>query len=85
MKTGAKKDGLYDGGLERWEETDDYRKRVSQIVKEATETYEVQIRQEANLFRRLWLRFRLFMEIRKKVGELSSPRNLHLNHEPPLM
>ncbi len=77
MKTKqSEQNNLVEGGRENWEGTDEFQRKVEEIVKELTAKYSPALSNERNWAKRLLIKVRLKIEIRKKIAELSSLRNL---------
>lgn len=68
---------LVEGGKEEWETTDEYRAKVNKIIKDVTDKYSPTLLNENNWVKRLLIKVRLKVEIRKRIQELSSLKNLH--------
>ena len=68
---------LIDGGKERLEQTSEFQNKVDEIRKELSEKYSLTILNEKNWIKRLLIKIRLRIEIRKRIKELSSFKNLH--------
>ncbi len=66
-------------GRENWENTNMFQKKVDEIKKMLTDKYALSILNEKSWLKRLLLKIKLQIEIRKKIEELSSLRNLHLS------
>jgi hypothetical protein len=65
-------------GKDTWESTGEYNKKVSEIKRELIDKYSHVLSSEKTWFRRLFIKLRLWMEIRKKIDDLSSWKNLHV-------
>ena len=79
MKTKVSiKSNLIDEGKANWESTDEYNKKVREISRELSEKYIPILSAEKNWFRRLIIRIRFWREKTRKINELSSWKNLHL-------
>jgi hypothetical protein len=70
---------LFDGGKDKWEQTEEYRNRSNKIVKEVTVKYSTSLTNEKNWLKRLLIKIKLKREIRTLINELSSLKNLHVN------
>ena len=68
---------LFAGGRDEWEETGEYRDKVNKIIREVTDKYSPALSNEPNWIKRIFIKLRLRNEIRKKIDELSSTKNLH--------
>lgn len=64
-------------GTNEWEVTDEYKNKVNKIITEVTDKYSAVLANETRWFKRLLIRLRRATEIRKRINELSSLRNLH--------
>ncbi len=72
---------LIEGGGEKLEQTSEFQKKVDDIKKELTDKYSLTILNEKNWIKRLLIKIRLRIEIRKKIEELISLKNLYIiNH-----
>ena len=65
-------------GKERLERTAEYEKNVAELKKEVKNTYAWRLLEERSWIKRLIIRVKIRIEIRRKIAELSSDRNLHL-------
>tara|TARA_R110000823_G_scaffold207484_1_gene338069 strand:+ start:221 stop:472 length:252 start_codon:yes stop_codon:yes gene_type:complete len=80
MKTNTKRQAsIFEGGKESWERTAEFRKNVYQLKKQLQEKYEPAFSSEKNWFNRLILKTRVWLEIRSKISEMKSGRNLHFS------
>lgn len=68
---------LIDTGMDEWEYTDEYKSKVNKIITEVTEKYSAVLASENNWFKRLIIKLRRARDIRKRINELSSLKNLH--------
>ena len=68
---------LREGGLDAWEETDEYKEKVAAITKEVRDKYSTMLTNEKSWIKRLVLKFKESGEMTKRISELSSIRNLH--------
>ena len=68
---------LREGGLDAWEETDEYKEKVAAITKEVRDKYSTMLATEKGWIKRLILKLKESKEITRKLSELSSMRNLH--------
>ncbi|MEJ1240497.1 hypothetical protein WBG78_20305 [Chryseolinea sp. T2] len=65
------------GGKGIWERTAEFNRKADEIKKEVMIQYKPMLSSETNLFKRTMIHIRIWMEIRKRINELSSTRNLH--------
>ena len=78
MKTKrAEQTNLIEGGKERLESTSQFRRKVDEIKKDVRGKYSPAILKEKNWAKRILIVFRREIEIRKRISELSSIKNLH--------
>lgn len=68
---------LTEGGRREWESTAGYAESVRKIVTEVKEKYSPTLMNEKNWRKRILISFRRWTEIKKRINELSSQRNLH--------
>jgi len=68
---------LFEGGKNEWEETDEYKEKVSKIIEEVTDRYSAILLSERNWIKRFLIKLRRKNEIGRKINELSSSKNLH--------
>lgn len=81
MKTKQPKQiNLIEDGKNEWEQTDEYKGRVSKIIKEVTDKYSSSLLTEKNWIKRLLIKLRRTIEIEQKIREVSSSKNLHTMH-----
>ena len=78
MKTNTTPNNLIDGGKDNWERTDEYNKKVNAIRRELLDKYSLVLSTEKNWFKRLFIEIRLWLELKKRIDELSSWKNLHV-------
>ena len=79
MKTNlAGQINLIDGGKENWEKTNEFKSKVNEIKKELADKYSQTLLNEKNWLKRLLIKFRIMIEMRKRIEQLSSFKNLHL-------
>ena len=76
----AGQSNLIEGGKERLENTNEFKSKVEEIKKDVRDKYSLTILNEKNWTRRMLIVIRREIEIRKKIAELSSLKNLHLGH-----
>jgi hypothetical protein len=81
MKTKrAGKTNLIEGGRERLESTNEFKRKVEEINGEVRGKYSLILLNEKNWAKRILIIVRREIEIRKRIAELSSRRNLHATH-----
>ena len=68
---------LREGGMDAWEETDEYKEKIATITKEVRDKYSTMLAMEKSWIKRLILKLKESKEIRRRISELSSLRNLH--------
>jgi hypothetical protein len=73
-----RQNNLFDKGKEAWERTDDFKKRIDKVKQALHDKYQVRLSSERNWFKRQFIKLRFLIELKKKTGEISSPKNLHL-------
>jgi hypothetical protein len=79
MKLGTdKQNNLFDGGKETWERTEEFKKRINTVRQEVRDKYQVRLDSERNWFRRQLIKLQFLMELKKRMNEISSAKNLHL-------
>jgi hypothetical protein len=72
---------LIDGGKENWEKTNEFKSKVAEIKKELEDKYSLTLLNERNWLRRLLIQVRFMVEMRKRIEQISSFKNLHMvNH-----
>ncbi len=69
---------LIDEGKDNWESTDEFNKKVDEIKRELSDKYSLVLSTEKNWFKRLFIKIRLWLELKKRIDELSSWKNLHV-------
>ena len=69
---------LIEGGRERLESTDEFRRKVQEIIKEVRDKYSLTLLNEKNWLKRIIIVVRRGNEIRKRISEVSSSKNLHI-------
>lgn len=69
---------LFKGGRRSFENTPAFRQKVLAIEREVADMYSLSLVNERSWMKRLFIRIRLQLEIRRRIRELSSLRNLHL-------
>ncbi len=74
------KTNLIEGGKENLENTNEFKKKVEEIKKEVTDKYSPNLLNEKNWIKRILIIVRRDIEIRKRISELSSLKNLHNAH-----
>jgi hypothetical protein len=81
MKTKrAGKTNLFEGGRESLENTKEFKRKVEEINREVRDKYSPALLNEKNWAKRILITVRRQIEIRKRIAELSSLRNLHTAH-----
>ena len=73
-----RKINLIDEGKANWERTDEFNKKVNEIRRELLDKYSPVLSIEINWFKRQIIKIRLWLEMKKKIDELSSWKNLHM-------
>lgn len=68
---------MIEGGKERLENTSQFRIKVEEIRKDVRDKYSLTILNEKNWAKRILTVFKRELEIRKRISELSSLKNLH--------
>lgn len=68
---------LFEGGKKVWEQTDLYDKKVNSVKQELRDKYQVLLKNERSWTRRLLIKIRFQIELKKKMDEISSWKNLH--------
>lgn len=69
---------LIEEGRANLENTSEFIKKVDEIKKEVTDKYSLTMVNEKNWVKRILIKIKLQIEIRKRVRELSSLKNLHI-------
>lgn len=69
---------LIEGGKKRLENTNQFKSKVGEIKRNIREKYSMTILNEKNWARRIIIVIRREIEIRRRIEELSSLKNLHL-------
>lgn len=77
-RTGQSK--LIEGGMERLENTEEYKRKVEVIKKEVNAKHSLTFSNEKNLAKRILIVIKREVEIRRRISELSSLKNLHILH-----
>ncbi len=78
MKIGkAHKLEIIEGGIEKFEATDEFKLKVAEIKRALTDQYSPLLCHERNWIRRLFIKIKLELAIGKKIRALSSMKNLH--------
>lgn len=80
MKKEAPRLDLIHEGKDNWEHTSEFRKRMNEIRRDLSDKYALLLSKENNWFKRLLIRFRHVIEMKKRVDELSSWKNLYVSH-----
>jgi hypothetical protein len=76
----AEKTNLIEGGKESLENTNEFKRKVEQIDKDVRDQYSLTLLNEKNWARRILIVIRREIEIRRRIAELSSLKNLHTAH-----
>lgn len=76
----AEQSNLIDEGKERLENTSEFRKKVEEINRAVRGKYSLMLLNEKNLAKRILLVIRREIEVRRRIAELSSLKNLHTTH-----
>lgn len=71
---------MVEGGRDNWEETNEFKRKVEEMNKELTDKYSLTLFNEKNWAKRILTIVRREIEIRKRIAELSSLKNLHATH-----
>jgi len=71
---------LIEGGKERLENTNEFKSKVKEIKRDVREKYSLTLSNERNWTRRIFIVIRREIEIRRRISELSSLKNLHSGH-----
>jgi len=74
----AGQSNLIEGGKERLENTNEFKSKVQEIKRDVRDKYSLTILNEKNWTRRIFIVIRREIEIRRRIAELSSLKNLHL-------
>jgi hypothetical protein len=69
---------LMERGRIEFEKTDLFRVKMEEIKYQVSEIYDKKIANESNGMKRVLLKFKKWIEIKKRIREFSSLRNLHL-------
>jgi hypothetical protein len=81
MKTKrAEQSNLMESGKERLENTNEFKRKVEQIRKDVRQQYSLMLFNEKNWAKRILIVIRREVEIRRRIAELSSLKNLHIAH-----
>lgn len=79
MKTSKpQKFNLIEGGMQKFEESSGFRRKVDEIRREVTRKYLPALANEKNGVRRIFIKIKIALEIRKRIHMLSSLKNLHV-------
>jgi hypothetical protein len=76
----AEKTNLIEGGRENLENTNEFKRKVEEINREVRDKYSLTLLNEKNWARRILIVIRREIEIRRRIAELSSLKNLHTAH-----
>src|SRR5688500_1366860 len=68
---------LREGGKDEWEQTEEYREKVATITKEVRDSYSTMLSTQKSWIGRLVIKLKQTMEIKRRISELSSFKNLH--------
>lgn len=85
MKTKQGKNNLMEGGRESLENTNEFKRKVEEINREVKDKYSLALLNEKNWVKRILIIVRRQIEIRRRIAELSSLRNLHTTHHWQVM
>ena len=81
MKTKQEgKSNLIEGGRARLENTNEFQRKVEEIKNEVRDKCSQALLNEKNWIKRILIIVRRQIEIRRRIAELSSLRNLHTTH-----
>jgi hypothetical protein len=81
MKTKrAGQSNLIEGGGNRLENTNEFKSKVEEIKKDVRDKYSLTLLNKRNWARRLFIVIVRELEIRRRIAELNSLKNLHLGH-----
>ena len=69
---------LIDKGKDNWEKIDEFNRKVNEIKQELLDKYSPVLSTEKNWFKRQLIKIPLWLEMKKRVNDLSSWRNLHV-------
>ena len=69
---------LIEEGKDNWERTDEFNRKVNEISRELLDKYSLVLSTEKNWFKRQIIKIRLWLELKKRIDELSSWKNLHV-------
>lgn len=79
MKVNMKQQtNLVNEGRKNWERTHEFNKKANEIKREILNEYHPLLMSERNWVKRLFIRFSIWLETKKRIGGLSSNRNLHM-------
>ena len=68
------------GGKERLENTNEFKRKVEEINRDVRNKYSLALLNEKNWTSRIFIFIKRKIEIRRRIAELSSLKNLHLAH-----
>ena len=71
---------MIEGGKERLENTNEFKSKVDEIKRDVRGKFSLTLLNERNWTRRIVIVIRREIEIRKRISELSSLKNLHWGH-----
>lgn len=69
---------LIEQGKGNWEKTDEFNKKVNEIRREVSGKYSLILSTEKNWFKRQIIKIRLWLEMKKRIDDVSSWKNLHV-------
>jgi hypothetical protein len=74
----AKSINLIEEGKANWEKTIEFNKKVDAIRQEILVKYNLMLFRERNWFKRQLIMFQRMIELKKRIEEISSWKNLHI-------
>ncbi|MEQ9442048.1 MAG: hypothetical protein RIG62_23615 [Cyclobacteriaceae bacterium] len=75
----ADKSRIIADGRERFERTPEFANKVEEIKKEVNQKYALILLSERSWIRQQLTKIKLRIEVKRRIEELSSSKNLHLN------
>ena len=72
---------LVSWGKEEWESTTEFTNKVAAIKKEVRAKHAGTLAKEKNLFKKLRIQILILIEIRSRIEQISSHKNLHINFQ----
>lgn len=75
---------LREGGKEEFESTIEFVRQANEIRKQVTDKYAPLLLQQGSWLRRFFIRLKRENEIRKRIQQLSSWKNLHTKNQQAL-